>query len=109
MTKRGADSAEQGPSKSHKALPDEDAKRLAAEAVASLQQKPGQRGETAVPVGKVPSPQGGGLPPVLVAPKIPDLDSGRLLGAWSVMRDVIPWAPRLCNIQWICLIHLDTQ
>ena len=52
----------------------------------------------AVPVGKAPSPTANNaLPPVLAAPTIPDLDTGRLLGAWSVMRDVIPWVPRLCN------------
>ena len=66
----------------------------AAETVKALKPRDQQPPENIVPVSKVvaASPQTAGMPPVLQAPKLPDLEEGRHLGAWTIMKRVIPWA-----------------
>ena len=77
-----------------KKLTTAEAAKFAAETVKALKPRDQQPPENIVPVSKVvaASPQTAGMPPGLQAPKLPDLEEGRHLGAWTIMKRVIPWA-----------------
>ena len=87
-----------------KKLTTAEAAKFAAETVKALKPRDQQPPENIVPVSKVvaASPQTAGMPPVLQAPKLPDLEEGRHLGAWTIMKRVIPWATWQ---QKICLLE----
>ena len=87
--KRPAEAAADGTEKKGKMLSAEEAKAYAASSLQHLQAK---RAEVAsLPVGRPQATPTAQAPPLQPCPKIPSSEEAEGLGAWPLMRKVIPW------------------